>query len=195
MIGSTLSLPLMTEPVMMTFVLMTTDRKEQVEKRSAVIAVVATRKGYMLAALDAYDGSTICMSSPDAQFYLTPLEAVQLLKALDGMQVVTLTGAQENQAEEFNHLIQALRGTLYGRKLVRLAQKFGEQHPEAWIVRISARPSDIEMAFLMEHFSRDRGYAFYTTARRIITPAMQRQRIISAEELWWLRIHTAFLDC
>src|SRR5690606_17307160 len=117
-------------------------------------------------------------------FRLTPLEAVQVIRALDGMQIFTVVGPEGNEVLEINHLIKALRGELRGRSLEALAQKFWER-PKGLLSMIRRVPDKSEMRRLMKRYSLDNGMTFFASACKVVVPYMKRKGLMSMDELDW----------
>lgn len=194
MFSEALFIVLKTEPVLMTLVTLGAKGREDAVTRRTSLGVAETEQGYVIVGIDAEDGSIVCTSSLEAEYRLTPLEAVQLLRTLDGIQVITLTGAYSDEAVECNQLIRALRGSLNEYEMDRLADKFWA-HPKALLLAVRSIPAQEDMDDLMARYSTDRGLAFFMSARCTVGPAMQKLGLISREELWWIDRLTVVLVC
>jgi uncharacterized protein with von Willebrand factor type A (vWA) domain len=186
MIQQAISAVLCTPPVFATIVSTDANGNEKTLKRFTSVTVSVTEKGYVVAGIDAEDDTILCTGSTDVDFRLTPLEAVQVIRALDGMQIFTVVGPEGNEVLEINHLIKALRGELRGRSLEALAQKFCER-PMGFLSTIRRVPNKSEMWRLMKRYSRDNGLAFFVSARRVVMPYLKREGLVSVDELDWFK--------
>lgn len=189
-----LDIVLRAEPVYTTLMVKDSMGRKPVAKRKLSLAVAATSTGYIIVGIDIEDESIVCTSSTDDAFRLTPLEAIQLLRTIDGLSTLTLTGPYEDEVEEFNLLIKVLRGSSIGHEFTRVADMLDEP-VEKLLEILNAIPEDNETPYLMHIFSSDSGLGFFESAQRVVAPYMERRGLIGREELWWITRNAVPLSC